>query len=75
MLKLVSTKVFFFDEHTKTCKANGVVEMLSEILDRYSTYAIKYEIAESALLLLYNLCFANKAHILSSPDALSLVLS
>ncbi|CAG9310971.1 unnamed protein product [Blepharisma stoltei] len=68
----------FYDEGQKVIATiPGLIDVLVEVLERFSTTGIKYEVVENSLLLLRNLCFSanNKPHILANQRSLMLLLT
>lgn len=77
IIEFLST-LSFYEEAQKVLVADpGLIPVLTEVIDRFSSSLPKSGIVTSALLLLRNLCFnsSSKAHVLASPSTLPLILA
>lgn len=77
MLEFLATFAFFEEGQKAIAAIPGLIDVLVEVLDRYTRSAMKYEAVEASLLLLRNLCFSvsNKPHVLANSQAFPLLLA
>ena len=75
MIEFMASFAFYSEGQKVLSNVGGLIEVLVEVLDRYCKTGMKYEVVENSFLLLRNLCFSTKAHVLANEQSLPLLLA
>ena len=77
IIEFLTTFAFFEEGQKVIANIGGIVDILVEVLERYSRTTVNSDAVENSLLLLRNLAFspANKPHLVANQQALPLILS
>lgn len=77
IIEFLTTFAFFPEGQKVIASIGGIIDILVEILDKFSKSTMNYDTVENALLLLRNLSFSqtNKPHVVANQQALPLILS